>query len=154
MQIVGIIMVFVPFFLNPKRQKFSCRKPVVSWLCQAFSLFDRGSLFLCLCFAICHLERQMNQLPWSVISPNHKCPPFQNASVWNLKKKQKKKPQETLMKTHSKKKSVSKLLITFRLRSIIRYSPDWGERVKPSLEKRTLVKAKLHLKRNLKEKVV
>lgn len=54
---------------------------VVSLLWQAFSLLDHGSLFLCLCFAICHLEKQMNQLPWSVILPNQKCGPFQSASV-------------------------------------------------------------------------
>lgn len=61
------------------------------------------------------------------------------------------------MKTQSKKKSVSKLLITFWLRSVIHLDtppPDWGARVKPSLEKRTLVKARLLLKRNLKEKAV
>lgn len=54
---------------------------VVPLLWQAFSLLDHGSLFLCLCFAICHLEKQMNQLPWSVILPNQKCGPFQSASV-------------------------------------------------------------------------
>lgn len=46
----------------------------------------------------------MNQLPWSVISPNHKCPPFQNASVWNLKKKQKKPPRNADEDTLKKKK--------------------------------------------------
>ena len=54
---------------------------VVSLLWQAFSLLNHGSLFLCLCFAICHLKKQMNQLPWSVILPNQKRGPFQSASV-------------------------------------------------------------------------
>lgn len=54
---------------------------VVSVLWSAFSLLNHGSLFLCLCFAICHLEKQMNQLPRSVILPNQKCGSFQSASV-------------------------------------------------------------------------
>lgn len=64
---------------------------VVSLLWQAFSLLNHGSLFLCLCFAICHLEKQMNQLPWSVILPNQKCGPFQSASARNLKNADEKK---------------------------------------------------------------
>lgn len=66
---------------SKKINKFKKVHLVVFLLWQAFSLLDHGSLFLCLCFAICHLERQMNQLPWSVILPNQKCAPFQSASV-------------------------------------------------------------------------